>query len=225
MSTIPEHYPFEYETRIRSELQQMTSRLRGWLGNSHSVPEEGKRFQIGNASASSDRTRGWNDTTPSQPDRRERWLKMLGDGPRGFHVNDEWIDELDAKRLGKIGDPTPERISMQMAQAGRDIDESVTDGLGGNAYEGKDATGVIAYNATYTIGAEVGEADSGLNYGKVNRLRALLGAANVTGQRVEHSSPYAVVCTHFDLEELLLDDQFINQDYATKARAESGQIF
>lgn len=225
MSTIPDHYPFEYETRIRSELQQLTGRIKGWLGAAHSVPEEGKRFQIGGSSASANRTRGWNDTNPAQPDRRERWLKMVGGGARDFKNNDEWIDELDAKRLGKVGDPTPERVSMQMAQAGRDCDAAILEGLSGSAYTGKDAATTVAYNSDYTIAAAVGGADTGMNYAKINRLRAVLGAANVTGQRVEHQSAYAVICTHFDIEELLSEDKFISLDYATRARAESGQIF
>ena len=225
MSSIPDHYPFEYETRIRSELQQLTSRVKGWLGQSHAVPEEGKRFQIGGASASENRTRGWTNTDPNQPARRERWLKMIAGGARDFNKNDEWIDELDAKRLGKIGDPTPERIAMQMAAAGRDCDEAILDGLSGVAYQGKDGTTSIAYNSTYSIPVATGGADTAMNYAKFNRLRALLGAANVTGQRVEHQSAYCIILTHFDLEELLLDDKFINGDYATRARAESGQIF
>lgn len=229
MSTIPEHYPFAYKSGIESELQQLESRTKGWYGQFHSVPEAGLRFQIGGKSASAQRSRGYSDTTPAQPARRERWLKMTDadtNNARDYRVNDEWIDELDAQRLGSVGDPTPQRIASQVATCERDLDLAIITGLGGVAFSGAtDGSTQVAYNASYTIDKDVGGADSGLNYTKINRLTALLGAANVTGQRVEAESKSAIICTHFEIEDLLLDDKFINADYATKDRAESGQIF
>lgn len=236
MSTIPEHYPLTYERSIRSELQQAQSRIKSFYGQFHSVPEQGMRFQIGGKSTVKDRSRGYSETNPEQPDRRERWLKMTdvdGNKERDYKKIDEWIDELDSQRLGQIGDPTPQRISSQKAAMERHIDRAIIAGLGGVAFSGAtDGSTQVAFNSAYTISKGLGFATTpdatnpgGLNYTKTNRLTALLGAANVSGQRIEHQSPTAVVCTHFEIEDLLQDEKFINTDYATRSRAESGQVF
>lgn len=236
MSTIPEQYPFTYERQIRSELQQMESRIEGWYGQFQSVPEAGMRFQIGGKSTSKQRTRGYVDTVPSQPDRRERWLKMTDvdtNKARDYRDNDEWIDELDIKRLGQVGDPTPQRIESQVAACKRDLDQAIITGLGGVAFSGAtDGSFQVAYNSSFTIAKALGFSTTpdatnpgGLNYAKVKRLNALLGAANVTGQRVESSSKKAIVCTHFEIEDLLDDEKLINKDFADRSRAEAGEVF
>lgn len=229
MSTLPEWYPLSYRKEIQSEFQQMESRIKGWYGQFHSVPDAGLRFQIGAKSASSQRSRGWNETNPSQPEHRERWLKMTdadSNNARDYRVNDEWIDELDATRLGKVDDPTPQRISSQMAECERDLELAIITGLGGVAFTGAtDGSTQAAYDSNYTIDEDVGGTDTGLNYTKVNRLTALLGAANVSGMRINAPAKTAIVCTHFEIQDLLADDKFINTDYATRARAESGEVF
>ena len=226
MSLIPDHFPYTYDKDIQSEFQQLESRLRHAMGNVHHVPEAGKKFHIGGASSSKARTRGWNDTNPDQPARRERWLKMLDSGARGFKTNDEWIDELDAKRLGEVGDPTPERIAMQMAEAGRDCDAAIIDGLKGDAHTGSTGSTAVSFPTGNVIDVDFGAANSGCTYTKLVRGKTLLGAANVTGQRVETNSKIAYVCTHFEIEDLLHEDKFISSDYAgTRERAEAGEIF
>lgn len=236
MSTIPEHYPFTYKRQIMQEFQQMESRIGGHYGQFHSVPEAGLRFQISGKSTSSQRSRGWNDTNPAQPVRRERWLKMTdadSNNARDYRTNDEWIDELDHKRLGQIGDPTPDRIASQMARCKRDADLAIITGLGGVAFSGAtDGSTQVAYDADFTIDKAVGFATApdatnpgGLGYNKLIRLNAVLGAANVTGQRVESNSKKAIVCTHFEIEDLLDDDKLINKDFADRSRAEAGEVF
>lgn len=236
MSTIPDHYPFTYERSIRSEMQQLESRVKGWYGQFYSVPEQGLRFQIAGKSTSAQRQRGYVPTSPSQPDRRERWLKMTDadtNKARDYRKNDEWIDELDAKRLGQVGDPTPQRIASQVAACERDLDQAIITGLGGVAFSGAtDGSTQVSYVSSYTIAKGVGFSTTpdatnpgGLNYTKVNRLTALLGAANVTGQRVESQSKTAIVCTHFEIEDLLSDEKFINKDYSARDRAEAGMVF
>ena len=227
MSIIPDHYPYTYNNLIESEFQQLESRLRHAMGRVHTVPEAGKKFHIGGASTSADRVRGWNDINPDQPDRRERWLKMEDSGARAFKTNDEWIDELDAKRLGQVGDPTPERIAMQMAEAGRDCDAAIIAGLSGNAYTGSTGATTSAFptGASYKIDKDYDGSDAGATYKKMVRAKTILGAANVTGQKVESNSPLCYVCTHFEIEDLLNEDKFINADYANRKRAEEGLVF
>ena len=227
MSIIPDHYPYQYDRMIRSEFQQLESRLRSAMGNVHHVNSSGKKFHIGGASTSQSRVRGWNDTNPDQPGRRERWLKMLDSGAREFKTNDEWIDELDGKQLGEVGDPTPERIAMQMAEAGRDCDAAIIEGLSGNAYTGKDGATAVAFpaGAQYTIAKDYDGSNAGCSYKKMTRAKTILGAANVTGQRVETNSKLAYVCTHFEIEDLLNEDKLINKDFADRKRAEDGEIF
>lgn len=228
-ATYPDWYPYTYDRQIRSELQQMESRIKSVYGMFYNVPEAGLRFQIGGASTSQQRQRGWNQTNPAEALHRQRWLHMHdGDSnnARDYRVNDEWIDELDAQRLGEVGDPTPERIRSQVAKAERDCDNAIITGLGENAYEGTTSPGAgTAFDTNYTIAKDFSGSSTGMTFRKVNRLTAVLGAANVTGMRVENQSSKCIVCTHFEIEDLLQQTEFTSMDYSTRKRAEAGEVF
>ena len=218
MPNIPDLYPYTYDNQIREEFQQMSSRLERCLGEVHKVSERGKRFQIGDPAEGKAAVRGFVDSTPREANYRQRWLRTSRRNPQ------EWIDRDDANRLGEIDDPTPSRIKNLMSVAYREKDFYLIEGLRGNAFEGDKGETPIPFNDDFVIPSDLGGDDSGINYEKYLTATTNLGAYNVTGQGVEEMSQVAYVCTHFEIADMLREDEFTNSDYSDLKRAALGQV-
>lgn len=196
----------------------MSSRLERCLGEVHKVSERGKRFQVGDPAQGKAAVRGYVDSSPREADYRDRWLRTFRRNPQ------EWIDRDDANRLGEIDDPTPNRIRNLMAVAYREKDFFLIQGLGGDAFEGDTGQTPIPFRNEFTIENDFGGAASGVNYEKYLTATTQLGAYNVTGQGVEEMSQVALVCTHYEIADMLREDEFTNSDYSDLKRAAMGQV-
>lgn len=222
-STVPEHFPTLYESEWRLQLQQLTSRLNG-LVPSYSVQGESRRFNKLGKVESVDMTGRFVDSAPQDVSTEMRHLYV------SFKTVENFVSKVDSVRLGDIDSPHAAIIKSQIAAAGRDRDAAIIAMLGGDVYEGKNGTSVVAFDdgansIAKTYHYDGTSTDAGLTYDKIVNARTRLGAANVAGQNVEGSSSLGMVITHDEVEDLLHDDKFINRDYRAKLEeAQSGSI-
>lgn len=219
-SIIPDAFPHLYSDQWRLAVQQLSSRLDAYV-NTEIVNGEGKRYQKLPKVDPRQITTRFGDTNPDDIDVEFRWLYV------NFKDSAHIVDRREALQLGKIGGPHSSILRLQRAAAGRDMDKTLIDALGGVVQSGKTGGTPIAFDTTnqqiavnYTGAAD---ADNNFNHAKLIEGLRILGVNNVLGQDVEAGSPATLIVSHNQVAAMLQQDKFINADYGLR-RLMNGEV-
>ncbi len=220
---LPTAFPRLYDRQWRQALQQKSSRSRPYV---NVVPMNGKskRFHKITKSTPVAITTRFGTTNPDELlyDYRTLFVSFWKDAKR--------VDKREAMMLGEIGGPQESIIMAQRMAANRNFDQTLVNGLLGDAYEGENGTSNVALPSTYDIPANYIKggtgSNSGLTFAKVLRIKELMGLNNISGQSVEGSANIILLCTHAQLTDLLTEEKFTSDRYQSiKPLAGDGEIY
>lgn len=218
-NNIPDGFPLLYSDQWRLGVQQLSSRLDGYV-NTEIIHGDSKRFQkIAPFSARKITTR-FGDTNPDDIDAEYRWLYV------GFSDSAHIVDRREVMQLGTVGSPHSAILRQQLAAAGRDMDSTLITALGGTVQSGKTGATGIPLPAGQTIAVDFSTSGtaSNMTFNKMIEVCRLLGSSDVTGQDVENNSPVVLVITHNQVASLLRQLQFTSADYSEIRRLHTGQV-
>lgn len=218
-SIIPDGFPSLYSDEWRLGLQQLQSRLAGFV-NVETVHGESKRFQRLAPVTARQITTRFGDTNPDDIDVEYRHLYV------GFKDSAHRVDRREAMQLGSIGSPHSQILRGQLAAAMRDRDKTLIDGIRGNANTGKTGTTLVALPSAQKIAVDFGTTgtNNNLTFKKILEVNRLFGVSEVAGQDVDGTSPVTLILSHNQIASLLRQTEFTSADYSEIRRLHTGEV-
>lgn len=218
-SIIPDGFPSLYSAEWRLGLQQLTSRLAGFV-NVETVHGESKRFQRISPFTAREITTRFGDTNPDDVAIEYRHLYV------GFKDSAHILDRRESMQLGSIGSPHSQILRGQLAAALRDRDKTLIDGIRGNAFTGKTGTTLVALPSGQKIAVDFSTTgtNSNLTFRKILEVNRLFGVNEVAGQDVDGTSPVTLIISHNQIASLLRQPEFTSTDYSEIRRLHTGEV-
>lgn len=163
---LPNHFTISFSTNISLKLQQMGSKLRGFVTEDAYVGKQGSPV---NQYSSVKMNKVSSRFAPMQrvdaaADRR--WVK-----PSDFDLP-QLIDTFD--KLKTIVDPESALVRNAVFAAGREIDIAILQATTGTAYTGEQGATSTSFNSGNTITVSIGAANSRLNVQKLLKCKELM---------------------------------------------------
>lgn len=210
-SLIPDGFPNQYADQWRIQFQQRSSRLTPYV-NIETIRAEGKRFQRLPKVTSRAITERFGDTNPDDIEAEYRWMY-----PTFRHVPHR-LDRRDGILLGSVGSPHSQILQLQLAEAMRDMDRTLINGIRGTVQSGKTGGTPITFDSECdTVAVNFVDsgspANSGMTFSKALEVATRFGLANVSGQDEENQAMGCLVITHRQLKDLLREEKLTSSDY------------
>lgn len=205
--TLPTHYTTEYSSNWIHRVQQTKGRLDAFVEDENYSGER-KRYDRISASVSRKRTERKGPTITTDQEYDFRWA-----------TNDSYdvaklLDKDDARKLGQLVLPTSDIIKTHAAAYHRDADDVAWQAALGSVLTGENGTTVTAFDTTNqwigkggVVGASTGTA-TGLTIGKLITAKRILSHADI-----EDETPLVLVCTAYEIENLLNTTKVTSGDY------------
>lgn len=217
----PDGFPVIYDNEWRLQVQQLTSRAEQYV-NVDMVNGKSRRYHKMAKANVRDITTRFGETNPDDTNIEYRHVFVA------FKDSAQIVDRREAMQLGQIGSPHSSILRGQAAAAGRDRDQTLINGLLGNAYEGENGTSTVALPVAQQIAVNYvssgSVANSGLTFDKLLEVVTRFGTANVTGQDVEDQAPVTLLITHRQVADLLREPKFTSQDYQAIRALSTGKV-
>lgn len=174
LTTIPDHYPVQYESSFDLALQQKPALLRGAVTIEPNCRGRGKRLNnLGQGTTVDITTRGgatvMQDLTSESP-----WLfPTAAEAVNG-------LDEFDEVHLGEIVMPGSQLAENQAYAINRKIDNTIVAAATGTRYLGENGTTTDALPSSQQVAAIFpGSTSTGLNFEKIARAAKILDTNEV----------------------------------------------
>jgi hypothetical protein len=211
-----------YESGFRQGLQQKSARSRPYV-NTIPITGKSKRFNKITKSEAVPITTRFGTTNPNELeyDYRTLFIQYFKDAKR--------VDQREARQLGEIGGPQTAIMQAQLMAANRNFDQTLVNGLLGNAYEGENGTSAVALPTTNDIPVNFITGGTGSNsdltFDKILRISEIMGLNNISGQDIEGNSNVILLCTHKQLTTLRSTEKWTSYFYQDrKPLAGDGQF-
>lgn len=218
---IPDGLPELYDSQWKLAKQQLTSRIAGAV-NTFPMNGRSERFQKLDKFEGTKITTRFGDTNPDEVPVEYRSVFIE------FSKSAKILDRREDMQLGAIASPVAAIQRSQQAAAQRDFLRTIIEGCVGNAYEGPNGNTPVPLPGSQTIAVNYVPSgtptNSNLTYVKLLEVKRRFLAANVGGQDVEGNANITGIIGSKQWASLLQDDKFINNDYATMKRAETGMV-
>lgn len=217
---IPDGLPELYDTEWKLAKQQLTSRLEGAIST---FPLNGKsyRFQKLNRFEATPITTRFGDTNPDEVPTEYRTVFA------SFFKAPKILDRREDLQLGRISSAIAPIIKLQQAAAARSLVSTIINGAIGNAYEGPNGNSPVALPGTQEVAVNYTgstPANTGLTYAKLLEVKRRFLRDNVGGQDVEGNANITGLIGSKQWADLMNDDKFINFDYSTIKRSDTGLV-
>ena len=217
---VPDAFPYLYDDEWKLGLQQLSSRLSAYI-DTDVIHGEGKRYQRLERFAARRITTRFGDTNPDDIDIEFRHLFI------NFSHVAHMVDRREAMQLGSIGSPHSAILRNQLAAAGRDMDETLINGVIGTVQSGKTGGTSIALPAEQAIAVNFVDsgtpANSGLTFAKILEIATRFGISQVSGQDVENQSQATLVVSPRQVKNLLNEEKLTSSDFGLQ-RLMTGEI-
>uniref|UniRef100_A0A6H1ZV02 Putative capsid protein n=1 Tax=viral metagenome TaxID=1070528 RepID=A0A6H1ZV02_9ZZZZ len=196
----------QYAKTVFTLAQQEKSRLRPAVRVDTGIVGTGKYYDRIGTKTMQAMTSRHGDTPQNDTPHSRRHLPIL------WYNDADMMDTADS--LAMLIDPKSDYIDAQAYAAGRRIDQTIIDALGGTA-----ATGVAgAGSQALSTAQKIAHASAGLNFSKVRNAKDVLDAAEVPDE-----DRYFVVTSYQMNQDLLGIEQATSADYVVKA-LQKGEI-
>ena len=171
LTTIPEHFPIQYERNWLLKLQQERSALDGTFFQKNGSGESIKFNRLDTMEMTDITTRG-GDTVATDISTEHRWI-----WPGAAEAVNRF-DEFDEVMLGQIVLPQSEVIQTQAFAVNRKFDNIKVAAFTATAYEGKTGTTTVAFDTNMAVAVNsvfTGSAvNSGMTWYKLAKAKYLL---------------------------------------------------
>jgi len=216
MTTIPAHYPTQFETNWRQKVQQIQSKLRDMVVMDLIDGKE-KSYNFLDVAVMREITTRAGATTAQDQTSEKRWNRTRGyDAVKHF-------DEFDEALLGQIVLPTSDVVASHAAAYNRKCDELICAAAVGTAYKGEDGTTAVTLPSTSIVAVDYVDsgaiANSGLNIAKLRHAMFLLDDADADSEEERF-----FVAGPKQKEDLLRTTEIGNRDWNTVQALVEGKI-
>lgn len=219
-SIIPDGFPIQYNDEWRIGLQQLTSRLSAYV-DMETLHGASKRFQRLDKFTARQITTRFGDTNPDDVPVEYRWLYV------NFKDVAHILDRRESMQLGQVGSPHNAILRNQLAAAGRDMDQTLINGITGTVQTGPTGATGVAMAAAQQIAVNFVDtgspANSGLTFGKLLEVSTRFGIAQVSGQDTDNQHQGCVIISARQLKDLLLEQKLTSSDYGLQ-RLNTGEV-
>lgn len=211
---VPTHYVQQYTSNIQLLLQQMDTRIAGYVSTGSYTGKGGVPVdQLGAVSAQQVTSR-LQPIVPMDVATDRRWVY-----PTDFHVP-IIIDSFDKLRL--LTDPTSEYVKVAVAAMKRQKDDLVISSFFSAANTGETGSTTTSFPGAQQVGVNIGGTGSGLNFAKLRAARRLFSA-----NEVDPDEELYVAVTADEMEDLMNEPQLTTREFVNfsgMSPAESGRI-
>lgn len=216
LTTIPQHYPVQFETNWRHAVQGKQSKLREYV-TLDTINGKEKSMNFLDETAMREITNRAGDTIIGDQTTFKRWIRAKGyDAVKLF-------DEFDDALLGEIVLPTSPVVESHAMAYKRKCDELIAAAAVGTAYTGEDGVTPVSLPASQQVAVNYVESGSATNTGltiaKLRRAMFILDDAEV-----DEDEERFFVAGPKQKEELLRTTEVTSKDYNTIQALVEGRI-
>lgn len=176
LTSIPDHYPIQYETNFMLKLQQTVSKLGAAVFRKSGTGESIKFPRLGILEMSDITTRG-GETVATDITTENRWVR-----PQAAQACNR-LDEFDEEMLGQISQPNSQIIASHAAAVNRKIDNVIIAATTATAYTGKNGTDTVPFSSAMVVAVNYvptgTPANSGMTLYKITQAAYLLDVNEV----------------------------------------------
>lgn len=216
MTTIPAHYPIQFETNWRHAVQGKQAKIKEYV-TLDTISGKEKSYNFLEEAAMREITTRAGETTAQDQSTFKRWNRTRGyDAVKRF-------DEFDDALLGSIVLPTSPVIEAHAMAYRRKCDELIAAAAVGTAYTGEDGVTPVSLPSSQQVAVDYVEtgspANSGLTIAKLRRAMFILDDAEV-----DEDEERFLVAGPKQKEELLRTTEVTSKDYNTVQALVEGRI-
>jgi hypothetical protein len=216
LTTIPQHYPVQFETNWRHRVQAKQSLLKEYV-TLDSIQGKEKSYNFLETAIMREITTRAGETTSQDQATAKRWNRTRGyDAVKRF-------DEFDDALLGQIVLPDSDVVMSHAAAYKRKCDELIAAAAVGTAYTGEDGVTAVTVPAGQQVAVNYVETGAAANSGlTVGKLRAAM--FRLDDAEVDEDEERFFVAGPKQKEELLRSTEVTSKDYNVVQALVEGRI-